>query len=279
MNANKFNNLMAGLLLTILIFIGLCIIAAATLGILKLTTPQEEPPVTDSNETDTQPPDTPVSVIKKETQLAETADAGSAYIDKMIFFGESTTAHLKSRGVLRDGTETKQVWMDSSYTKMLSSRITSEPIVYPPTGESLTIAKACEKEQPEYLVLSFGLNGITGFIADKNSYVTNYGKLIRAVQTASPNTKIILQTVYPVCKADNYNVDVDTLNSYIMTLNSWLPEIAEKYENVRIADTASVLRDENGWLLSSYDNSGDGIHLTAAAYEKILGYLRTHAWQ
>ena len=69
-----------------------------------------------------------------------------------------------------------------------------------------------------------------------------------------------------------------TVNRYIMTLNTWIPEIAAAHENVRYADTASVLRMSDQALYPSYD-AGDGIHLTAAAYEKVLQYLRTHAWQ
>ena len=127
-------------------------------------------------------------------------------------------------------------------------------------------------------MLSFGLNGLSDFIANKSAYVNNYGKLIQAIQSASPDTKVILQTVYPVCQAGNFAEDVETLNQYIMKLNEWLPEIAAAYENVRVADTASVLRSDANALISAYDN-GDGQHLTADAYLEILSYLRTHAWQ
>ena len=76
----------------------------------------------------------------------------------------------------------------------------------------------------------------------------------------------------------NFAEPLDELNANILTVSSWLPEIAASFENVRVADTASVLRGDDNALLSSYDN-GDGQHLTASAYEEILAYLRTHAWQ
>ena len=279
MDSNNQNQILALLLLIIMILSVLCLLGGITLGIIKLAVPTPEVETeSDTSEESSSEEDTATSVTPQGMMLPDTSDAGTEYIDKMIFFGESTTAHLRSRGVLSGGTDTHQVWTDSSGTRMLSSRITSEPIVYPPTGEKLTVAEACQKEKPAYLVLSFGLNGITNFISNKDQYVSNYGRLIAAIQAASPDTKIILQTVYPVCKANNYSVDVETLNGYIATLNSWLPEIAAKYENVRVADTASVLLDSNDKLNSSYDN-GDGIHLTTAAYEQILDYLRTHAWQ
>ena len=104
--------------------------------------------------------------------------------------------------------------------------------------------------------------------------------LIRAIQEASPDTRIILQSVYPVtldCSA--WKENGATVSEYTRTLNSWLPEIAASFENVRFVDTASVLTDDEGCLISSYDFNGDGIHLTTSAYEQILLYLRTHAWQ
>lgn len=276
MDSKTENNLLAYLILIIAALTVLCLIATAVFAIVKIANraPETETEAPTESNTDS----TPTQVSPQLVTMAETPDAGMEYIDSMIFFGESTTAHLRARGVLSGGTSTRQVWADASGTRMLSSRTTSEPITYPETGEALTIAEACERAKPEYLVLSFGLNGITGFVANKTSYVNSYNKLINAVKQASPNTKIILQTVYPVCRADGFTVDTATLNAHIQTLNSWLPEIAAAHENVRVADTASVLYNSEGMLAASFDN-GDGIHLTRSAYEEILAYLRTHAWQ
>lgn len=276
MNPNKQTELLAFLLLLIFVLLAICLVGALTLGVLHLTAPS--PVETESNSETESEADTDTSVTPMEVLLEETEDAGTEYIDKMIFFGESTTAHLRARGVLSGGTETQQVWADASNTRMLSSQTISKPIIYPPTGESITIAEACKREKPTYLVLSFGQNGLESFIADKSLYVNNYCKLISAVQKASPNTNIILQTVYPICGKGNYSADLKTLNEYIDALNTWLPEIAAKYNNVRVVDTASVLKNAENQLNPAY-NDGDGIHLTVSAYEAILNYLRTHAWQ
>jgi lysophospholipase L1-like esterase len=219
----------------------------------------------------------PIRAESETPFLEETADRGQPYLDSLIFFGESTTAHLRARGVLTGGNETHQVWSDQSGTKMLSSKITSEPIVYPETGELLTLSEACSRKNPEILVLSFGLNGAVRFANDTDLYIRCYEKLIHAIESSSPDTKIILQTIYPVRRADAYSVDVDTLNSYLMQLNGMLPTLAARHANLRIVDTASVLRDETGRLHADYAEA-DGIHLNVAAYAAILSYLRTHAW-
>lgn len=208
------------------------------------------------------------------TLLPKTADAGGAYRDRMVFFGESTTTHLSARG----GLPRRQIWADQSGTRMLSPKTPFEPILDPQTGESLTPSALCAKEQPALLVLSFGLNGVMRFIGDKEYYLNCYGRLIDSLQAASPETRIILQTVYPVARADGYSVDVDTLNAYLQTINSWLPELASRHENVRIADTASILRDRDGRLRTELADP-DGIHLQPTAYTEILTYLCTHAWE
>ena len=202
----------------------------------------------------------------------ETADAGEADLDRMIFFGESTTTHLSARG----GLPRRQVWSDQSGTRMLSPRVALDPLVDPSTGDPISLGALCAREQPEVLVLSFGLNGAVYFIDHKEHYLSCYRGLIDAIKAASPNTEILLQTVYPVARADGFSVDVDTLNGYLKSINEWLPEVAIGQENVRVVDTASVLRAPDGRLRAELADT-DGIHLLPAAYVEILQYLRTHA--
>ena len=64
----------------------------------------------------------------------------------------------------------------------------------------------------------------------------------------------------------------------LQKLNKSLLEIAASRANVRVVDTASVLAGADGTLDPRFDN-GDGVHLSTSAYEEILLYLRTHAWQ
>ena len=77
---------------------------------------------------------------------------------------------------------------------------------------------------------------------------------------------------------DDFSADGATICSYTEILNGWIREIASTHENVKFADTASMLKASDGTLLPACDN-GDGVHLTAQAYQQILQYLRTHAWQ
>lgn len=221
------------------------------------------------------------SVILSDAVLPKTDDAGAEYLARLVFFGESTTAHLaRSGGVLDTLPGRRQVWRDAGGTRMLDRRILSSTVDYTEKNGKITsipfsdaITRAC----PDYIVLSFGLNGIVSFSKNVDAFLSNYRYLIEGIHSRSPATRIILQSVYPVCRADGFSIDVTALNEKIDRLNNHIISLAAELPYVCYTDTASVLKGADGMLSAQYD-SGDGIHLTNEAYEKILFYLRTHAW-
>ncbi|MBO5415417.1 MAG: hypothetical protein J6A83_02155 [Clostridia bacterium] len=218
---------------------------------------------------------------KPSAVLALSEDMGQEYIDSLIFVGESTTYHLKSRGVLTGGTDTKQVWAPRSGTLNLDMSTKNARIVYPPTGEQLSFSEAAAKSRPKYVVFTFGLNGaVQNIRRGKDYYKRCYLSLISEVTSASPDTKIILQSAFPVASnmdMSNYSVDTVTLNEYIDTINRWTAELAEE-EGFRYLDSAHSLKDESGFLRGEFQ-VGDGHHLTAEAYREILYYIRTHGYK
>ena len=210
--------------------------------------------------------------------LSPCEDKGMSYIDSFIFFGESTTYHLKSRGVLSGGKDTKQVWGNESGTMKLDLSIDKQKIIYPETNERLTVGEAAAKKKPKYIVLTFGLNGaVQNANRGAEYFKTCYKKLIEAIRSASPSTTVILQSAFPVAEnmdMSAYSVDLKTLNEYIDLQNSWAYSLACE-ENCKYLDTSSILKDENNNLKMEYQ-AGDGHHLTAEAYRQILYYIRTH---
>jgi hypothetical protein len=199
-------------------------------------------------------------------------------IDDMIFIGESTTSHLRSRGVLSGGKNTRQVWSSDQNTMSLDLNILNKTIRYPRTGQSMTIPAAMGAERPPVVVLNFGVNGITSIARNERLYKAAYGKLIDAIHEASPATVVLLQTVYPLALNQTaFSEGAETVNGYIRRLNELLPEIATSHD-AYVVDTASVLRDQKGNLRADYQ-TGDGIHLTKEAYLAILSYLRTHPYE
>lgn len=276
--------MIAYLVMAATVLIVICLVAALTLGVIALVRAGDdegEQPGVDNNDVDTEAPngdDTPsIPTAKPSRVLGATADMGQAYIDSMIFVGESTTAHLRSRGVLTGGKSTKQVWSNESNTMALDLNILQKTINYPETGQAMTIPAAAAVARPKFIVLNFGVNGIQTFGKNEKLYSTAYGKLIDAIHEASPDTVVLLQTVYPVAANQaTFHEGAATINGYIKRLNELLPDIATAH-NAYVVDTASVLIGNDGNLRSDYQ-TGDGIHLTTEAYVQILNYLRTHGY-
>ena len=212
--------------------------------------------------------------------LGESVDAGQSYIDSFIFLGESTTYHLKSRGVLSGGKDTKQVWAPKSGTLMLDPSTASCRILYPETNEEIDIAEAMAKKKPKYMLLTFGLNGAVGNMSKGSEYFKScYKKLISRLHEASPDTVIMLQSCFPVAAdmdTSSYSVDARTLNSYIDKTNEWTASLANEC-GLPYLSTAEALKDEDGFLKECYD-SGDGFHLSTEAYREVLAYIRRHAY-
>ncbi len=203
--------------------------------------------------------------------LPETEDAGPDYIDKIIFLGDSTTYGLKAYSMLKDGRSTTQVWTPTNGTLTLSQANTSL-ILYPDTGEEITIKEAVKAKQPEILVITLGVNGVS-FMGEEY-FKVEYGKLVDSIKDASPDTKIILQSIFPVARTYAQLKSIN--NEKIDAANKWICELADD-KDVKYVDTNSVLRDDEGWLPEDYHN-GDGIHLKENSFTIELNHLRTHAW-
>lgn len=200
------------------------------------------------------------------------------YTDEITFLGESTTYHLKSRGVLSGGTSTTQVWAPKSGTLMLEPSISDCRIIYPETREEISLAEAIKRKKPKYMMLTFGLNGATTFIERGEKYFKScYQELIDLIKESSQSTKIIINSCFPVAKSmdmSRYTVSARELNAYIDTLNKWASQLADS-NKIYYLESAKVLKDEEGYLKSAF-KADDGYHLNSNAYRCFLEYLTSN---
>ena len=215
-------------------------------------------------------PSQPGDPVSDGVTLAETPDAGLTYQDRLTFVGDSLTAHLINRGVLTGGTNTRQVWRSESNMVNLNSEVTSAKIIFPGTGEKMTIADAAGEAEPEILIITLGTDWGVSYLSE-SEFKDCYTKLVKAIQKQSPKTTIVLQSIFPVT-ATCATLD----NAKIDAANQWVKAVAAENDCYYL-DTQSILKDENNCLKAEYCNSSDGIHLGTNAYEAILGYIRTHA--
>ena len=241
--------------------------------------PETTPPITTPPDTappETQPPETayqlpPVDPAVHPCLLAETEDAGTEYLDDIVFIGDSTTYSFLYYGKLNGGTDSKQVWTPASRTLTLSYALTTT-ILYPDTGEEITIEQAVMRKKPRIIVITLGVNGVS--FMNEEYFVSVYTKLVNMIAAASPDTKIILQSIFPVARTWEKMESIN--NEKINRANEWIRCIADDC-GVRYLDTISVLAvDAGGYLPVSYQN-GDGLHLNSNACDIVLRYIRTHA--
>ncbi len=205
------------------------------------------------------------------TVLPLSDDAGQAYVDKLVFLGDSTTYGLRAYKMLSGGKQTTQVWTPTSGTLTLS-QVSFAKIVYPETNTEVTIKEAVTAKKPEYLVITLGVNGVS--FMDEKYFKSEYKKMLETIIEASPDTKIICQSIFPVARTYAHLGSIN--NDKIRAANYWIVEVADEV-GVKFIDTYSVLCDSEGWLPESYHN-GDGMHLNETSFTLELNNLRTHAY-
>lgn len=216
-----------------------------------------------TNPTTTTPPDKPVNTPNVDDVILPLGeDAGQEYLDKLYFVGDSTTYHFFKGGIDRS-----HILVPESLTLKLSSNILK--LTVGDTG--LTIPEAIKEAGAEIVIITIGVNGADGFTEAK--YKSYYKKLLTAIMEQSPDTDIILQSVFPVTK-EYSDRDIGITNAGIDQLNEWVKEIAFDL-GLRYLDTQSILKNDVGAQIESY-NEEDGVHMNATAYAKILEYIRTH---
>lgn len=204
-----------------------------------------------------------------ETVLSFTEDAGDEYIDKIIFLGDSTTYGLLYYEVLSGGNKSTQVWTPKARTFTLS-RVNYDKILYPDDGGEYLVKDAVKLKMPEILVITLGVNGVS--FMDEDDFRNSYGKLIDDIKKESPNTKIVLQSIFPI--ASHYDKQIQINNEKICTSNGWILKIAEE-KGVKYLDTYTALLGEDGYLPEKYQN-GDGMHLNKEGFEVVLNFIKTH---
>jgi len=206
-----------------------------------------------------------LAVVFCGCQRADAAkDAPKDPIASLTFLGDSITAHMISRADVNPA----QVWATKERYLNLDSRITYAKILAPDTGKEERIAAVAARLKPPYLVITLGVDyGVYYYRNDLSLFAKYYEKLLDEITAATPATKILLQSIFPVtagCKS--------ITNEMIDNANTVIQEIAQKRDLLYL-DTQSVMRDADGFLKKEYCYSEDGIHLTNAAYREILAYI------
>ena len=198
--------------------------------------------------------------------MSSAAQEGS-FLDALTFLGDSTTAHMQQRSPLRQ----EQIWATKNRYLNLDARITTARIVAPDTGEEDPIAAVAARLRPAFLVITLGVDyGVYYYRNKPEVFRHYYEKLLDAVHEASPDTVLILQSVFPVASSSAV-----ITNEMIDNANGIIRSIATR-RGLVFVDQKPVLADAQGFLRAEYCSSEDGIHLTRDAYAVIFENLKKY---
>lgn len=203
--------------------------------------------------------------------LEETFDYGEGYIKKIVFVGDRTIAPIAE---MYTSSEIGGLWLGEQGTLALDYNLSSAPVTDLFGKKYSSISDAAKYYFPHFLVITVGIDNGVGYCT-KEKLKDYYGRLIDSIKESSPDTKIILQSVFPVSKTA-HKKDSTLSKDRICQVNEWIAELCTE-KSVRYLDTFSALSDKNGYLLPEYDG-GDGIILNKAGYDSMLEYIRTHGY-
>jgi len=200
-----------------------------------------------------------------ESSIPVTADGGENYQNKIIMLGDSTTYGMYYYSVL----PLSQVWTRRDGTLALFNVGNDKiRIVNEESDIDKSISSAIYEQKPEILVVTLGINGVS--MMSENSFKIAYQGLIDMVKNNSPNTTMIINSIYPITK----NAENSITNAKIRNANQWLYALAND-NNLAYLDSYSLLADNDGNLKNEYCN-GDGMHLSKEGLMVVLNNIRTH---
>ena len=203
--------------------------------------------------------------------LPKSDDMGKEYTDKLTFICDSPTYWMWPWGLLEGGENSKSIWTGPEGTMTLAYQSTY-CILDPYDRVEKPIRQVVEEHKPEYLIIAVGINGVS--FMDEEEFKADYRDLVSDIKEISPDTKLMCQAIYPITPA--YRWWGDITNVTITRANSWILQVAEE-ENVKYIDAFACLLGEDGHAIPELMGS-DGLHPNKAGLEKVLEYIRTHAY-
>lgn len=204
-------------------------------------------------------------------QLTKTDVAEASYQDDTIFAGDSTALYYVMNKIITG----KQLWHKEGVSL---ETIFTQKIYINHIDSGLTLIDAVKKNKPSRILLSLGTNSIATMEIDY--LIDKYEELLKELKAVSPNTIIIVQSIFPVAKSldDNHKA---LNNEKINQVNYYLLELCSKLD-IPFLNTAEVLKDENGTLKSGYyrtSTNENGIHLSEEGNKVAIDYFNNHVYK
>jgi hypothetical protein len=216
------------------------------------------------------------AVEKKEEDpviLAESEDAGTSYLDNTLFLGDSNTV----RFMFFTDSEGKTYTSSSNTIAVVgmgAQAIDSLECEELSSG-TVTMVDAVSVLKPQRIILSFGTNNLSGDSTDASEFISTYSEQVKKVQTASPSTHIIINSIFPVAEDTVYT---KLSNKQIQAYNKALIQMC-KDNGWHYLNSYEVLADSETGSAKDGMTDTDGLHLSKEGLNQLFTYIRTHALQ
>ena len=133
-------------------------------------------------------------------------------------------------------------------------------------GGTYKVVQGLSALKPKHVIFWMGMNDINMTTSQK--YCENYKNLLTKVHEALPSANLYVASISPIATTSKFSTN-KKIDEYNAAISSYL---ASNYPSWKFVNTAPVLKNEWNGLRSNY-SSGDGIHLSPAAYQAMLAEL------
>lgn len=211
-------------------------------------------------------------------ELADSAYVDDHYFDDVVFVGDSITVQLRNY-VAQQREESGSFMGGAQFLARgsLGSGNVQEPVspgsLHPAyLGEKMMLEDSIAATGAKKAYLMLGMNDIGLYGVDAS--IENLDRLVDKIREESPDIQIIVQSVTPIL-AERQRRTLNNAN--ILLYNEKLRAMCEE-KGYAFVDVASVFRSGSDALLPQYCSDADttGIHLSDAACEPWVEFLRTH---
>lgn len=199
--------------------------------------------------------------------LKETEDMGNNYINQMVFVGDSVPWQFG----LNNMWKSENVYAAPCTGPM---NVSYQQVYWKNKATKKTILELITENQPKYILVSIGFCEIVSS-GDINNFISYYDEFISNVKKNSPNTTIILASIYPVINETLRGNQVPT-NKQVNEYNYYTAYVAQK-NNLKFLNYAEVVKNSEGMAEATL-TMDDGYHPNISGMKKIIQYIRTHGY-
>ena len=193
-------------------------------------------------------------------KVKETENKGDSYFNNLIIVGDSNMKNMYEYGHINAGNAWAIPCLHAESMHYTALNLYG-------TGTTMTLIDAVKKYKPEKMILNFG--SFSSLWIDEEVFVTQASSMIEKIKNESPDTELVLISIYPVTQ---YGINNDHFNQgSINKCNFRLLELANKY-NLKFLDVQTVLKDSSGYGNPNYYIS-DGFHLTSYGHSLVKEYI------